>query len=231
VEATPIRFAVKAFRSPNDFDAFVETEFLVRSHYGDIFTQRLSDELAVEWVCMVQGHFEETKGMIRGVGQYSDAEVLDGALYVIERKFEFATGGFNGDFGKGNGAEFSSVFRIRQNSGGQLGEAFRGLGGENQNGRVEEYSHLVTPFDKGVHLLLGHGLPPVRVDDFDFVPQGPELWPFAGGDLCADDVDRGDTPAANSYSFAVLDGFDQLGELVFGVGYAYFHGTNDSYLR
>ena len=225
-----IRFARAVFRSPNDFDAFVEAEFLVGRHYGNIFTQRLSDELAVEWVGMMRRHFEEAKGVIRGVGQYSDAEVVDGALYVIERKFEFATGGFNGDFGKRNGAEFSSVFRIRQNSGGPLGESFRGLGGENQNCRVEEYPHLVTPFDKGVHLLLGHGLPPLRVDDFNPVPKRPELWLFAGGDFCADDVNRRDAAAANGYGFAILDGFNQLGELVFGVGDTYFHKSKDSYM-
>ena len=48
---------------------------------------------------------------------------------------------------------------------------------------------------------------------------------FSDGFLGAHQIDGRHAATADGHGFPVFDGFDELGELVFGVGYADFHGN------
>jgi hypothetical protein len=37
---------------------------------------------------------------------------------------------------------------------------------------IEQDAHLVAPFEKGIDLFVGHGVPDMRVQDFDLAPAG-----------------------------------------------------------
>jgi hypothetical protein len=92
--ATRIRhrqeFHRRICKLPNDLKAFVETEFIVARDYRDFFAQSLRDDLAVERIGVVVGQIEEVGGMIHGVGQYAEVQILDGPLCVSERKSQFS---------------------------------------------------------------------------------------------------------------------------------------------
>jgi hypothetical protein len=112
---------------------------------------------------------------------------------------------------------------IGENIGRLPAEALWSLYGENQRHGIQEESHLITAFEKSVDFFLRHGLPPIGIVDFDFVSECSELSNFSDGFLGAHQIDRGHAATADGHGFAVLDGFDELGELVLGVGYADFH--------
>src|SRR6266576_2642433 len=73
----------RRYRSPHNPEPLVEAEFLVGSHNWDVFAQGLGNDLAVEWVAMVQRQIEQMQRMISGVGQDSKPEVGDAREYFI----------------------------------------------------------------------------------------------------------------------------------------------------
>ncbi len=52
-----------------------------------------------------------------------------------------------------------------------------------------------------------------------------EFSDFSDGVLGAHQIDGRHAATADGHGFPVFDGFDEFGELVFGVGYADFHGN------
>jgi hypothetical protein len=56
-------------RSPDDSEAFVQFEDPVRRHDGNVFHQRLRDDLAVEGIRMMSRQIKEAQCMLRRVGQ------------------------------------------------------------------------------------------------------------------------------------------------------------------
>ena len=58
---------------PEDFEIFVQAEFLVAGHHRDLFAHSLSNNLAVERVRVVWRKMEKIERMMRRVGQYAKA--------------------------------------------------------------------------------------------------------------------------------------------------------------
>jgi hypothetical protein len=71
---------------PENFEIFVQAEFLVASDHRDFFAQCLGDDLAVERVRMVWLEIEKIERMMRRVGQYANVQVLKGAVRVCSGK-------------------------------------------------------------------------------------------------------------------------------------------------
>jgi hypothetical protein len=66
---------------PEDFEIFVQAEFLVASDHRDLFAHSLGDDLAVERVRVVCREIEKIERMMRRVGQYAKAQVLRRVIY------------------------------------------------------------------------------------------------------------------------------------------------------
>ena len=71
---------------PEDFEIFVQAEFLVASDHRDLFAQSLGDDLAVERVRVVWREIEKIERMMRRVGQYAKVQVLKSAVRVCSGK-------------------------------------------------------------------------------------------------------------------------------------------------
>lgn len=65
-----------------------------------------------------------------------------------------------------------------------------------------------------VHLILRHGMPPVRVIDFDPAPERSESGFLAGAVLCADQIHHGQTAAADGDWLAALRDLNQFRKLI-----------------
>src|SRR5579859_5164821 len=81
-----------------------------------------------------------------------------------------------------------------------------------------------TPREEVFHLVVGHGLPPVWVEDLNLAPQRTQRALLAGRLFGAHDFHHWHTPAADDYRFPILDCPDQFRQLVFGIGHADQHG-------
>ena len=53
---------------PEDFEIFVQAEFLVASNHRDLFANSLGNDLAIERVCVVWRELEKTERMMGRVG-------------------------------------------------------------------------------------------------------------------------------------------------------------------
>ena len=71
---------------PEDFEIFVQTEFLVASDHRDLFAHSLGNDLAVERVRVVWREIEKIESMMRRVGQYAKVQILKRALRVCGGK-------------------------------------------------------------------------------------------------------------------------------------------------
>ena len=78
--------ATKLKELPEDFEFFVQAEFLVASDHRDLFAHSLGDDLAVERVRVVWREIEKIERMVRRVGQYAKVQVLKGAVRVCGGK-------------------------------------------------------------------------------------------------------------------------------------------------
>src|ERR1019366_6804231 len=81
----------------------------------------------------------------------------------------------------------------------------------------------LSPAKEIFDFLVGHRLPPVRIEDLNLSPQSPEPWFFLGWFFRAHDVYHRHTPAADGDRLVLLGGLDQFWKLVLGVGHADLH--------
>jgi hypothetical protein len=94
-------------RSPDDLEAAVKVEALVRGHDRHIFHERLRDQLAVERVGMMCGQIEQADGMFRRVRQDPHAQVSDPCHRARRAERELPSGLFDGDLGEGHDAKLA----------------------------------------------------------------------------------------------------------------------------
>src|ERR1700730_4688080 len=71
--------------------------------------------------------------------------------------------------------------------------------------------------------LVGHRLPPIRIEDLNLPPQSAKHRFFLGWFLRAHDIYHGHTAAADGHRLSVFDGLNQFRQFIFGVGYADLH--------
>ena len=71
---------------PEDFEIFVQAEFLVASDHRDLFAHSLGNDLAVERVRVVWREIEKIERMMRRVGQYTKVQILKRAVRVCDGK-------------------------------------------------------------------------------------------------------------------------------------------------
>jgi hypothetical protein len=71
---------------PEDFEIFVQAEFLVASDHRDLFAHSLGNDLAVERVRVVWREIEKIERMMGRIGQYAKVEILKRAVRVFGRK-------------------------------------------------------------------------------------------------------------------------------------------------
>jgi hypothetical protein len=71
---------------PQDFEIFVQAEFLVASDHRDLFAHSLGNDLAVERVRVVWREIEKIERMTRRIGQYAKVQILKRAVRVCGGK-------------------------------------------------------------------------------------------------------------------------------------------------
>ena len=72
---------------------------------------------------------------------------------------------------------------------------------KDQNDRVQEQPHLVSPFDEGVDFVVRHGLPPFRFEHLSLAFEGSEKPLFAAGFWCHSSVMQSNTDGLTNREF------------------------------
>src|SRR6516162_5249928 len=138
---------------------------------------------------MMRWQIEESECMLRSIRQHAQTERRDTSVEVILTKSEFALRRLDGNFREGNCADLSNrrfVSKRRHRSAGKLG---RGTNPPEECDRIEKEPHLGAAVQEGVDLLVGHGLPPIGIVDYDPTLEGAKSRPFLAGSGRTDDVD------------------------------------------
>src|SRR5215475_7109520 len=93
--------------SPNHIETFVELERAVRSDDRNLFGQRLRDDLTVKGVRVMRGKIVESEGMLCAIRQYLQLKIGNALRHVPLSERELPSRLFDGDFRKGNHADFA----------------------------------------------------------------------------------------------------------------------------
>ncbi len=73
---------------------------MVRTNHGNLLAHCLSDEMAIEWISMVEWQVEEQKRMISRKREHSDVQIHDRLSNVVRRERQLTTSVFNCNLGK-----------------------------------------------------------------------------------------------------------------------------------
>jgi hypothetical protein len=73
---------------------------------------------------------------------------------------------------------------------------------------------------------LRQRLPPIRIIDYDPASERTELWFFSGSSFRAHKIHNRNPTPADRYSFAILNGFNQLKKSILGIRYGNSHVLN-----
>jgi hypothetical protein len=169
--------------------------------------------------------------MLRCVRQHAQTKRSDTSVEVILAKSELAFRRLDGNFREGNRTDLSHCRFVSKCGHRPAGKLGRRTNSPQECDRIEKQPHLGAVVQKGVDLLVCHGLPPIRIMDYDLALEGAKSRLFVTGSSRADDVDDWRTPATDGHRFAIFDGFDQLRELILGVCNTDFHEFQYGYLQ
>jgi hypothetical protein len=85
--------------SPDDLEAFVQVERVVRRHNRDVFHEGLRDDLAVEGIGMMRGQIEQPEGMLFRIRLDPQSKISDACHRVSLGERELPSRLFDGDLG------------------------------------------------------------------------------------------------------------------------------------
>jgi hypothetical protein len=104
-------------------------------------------------------------------------------------------------------------------------EASHGRAGDVEVEKLAEcFASLET--EEVFNFLVGHGLPPIGIDDFNFPSHGSQATFSSGRNIGADQVNDRDTSATNGHGLPVLDSTKQFRQFLFGSGNTYAHAPS-----
>jgi len=68
---------------PNNLEALIEIEALIRGHYRNVLSQSLRNDLPVEWIAVVQRQIEQSERVRGRIGQDTQAKGADACVELV----------------------------------------------------------------------------------------------------------------------------------------------------